>query len=111
MRRFRSAKSDFVAGFPAINEPAITPPIETIANGNSTTCGSATTAERPPIRDAVLSTNRVLFADSLLRCLRQASICLESCQHLTVPPSGRKIKGELMTRVLLLGYDPESVDF
>src|ERR1700730_7437034 len=29
----------------------------------------------------------------------------------TGPPSARKNKGELMKRVLLLGYDPETVDF
>jgi len=28
-----------------------------------------------------------------------------------VPPSARKNKGEIMTRVLLLGYDPETVDY
>jgi len=28
-----------------------------------------------------------------------------------VAPSARKNKGEFMTRVLLLGYDPETVDF
>jgi hypothetical protein len=30
---------------------------------------------------------------------------------LTVPPSARMIKGDLMTRVLFVGYDPETVDF
>ena len=29
----------------------------------------------------------------------------------TVPPSERQNKGELMTRILLLGLDPETVDF
>src|SRR5260221_12024032 len=29
----------------------------------------------------------------------------------TVPPSAAQNKGDLMTRVLLLGYDPETVDF
>ena len=29
----------------------------------------------------------------------------------TVPPSEGKNKGELMTRILLLGLDPETVDF
>ena len=28
-----------------------------------------------------------------------------------VPPNARKNKGETMARVLLLGYDPETVDF
>jgi hypothetical protein len=28
-----------------------------------------------------------------------------------MPPSARRNKGELMTRVLLLGLDPETVDF
>ena len=28
-----------------------------------------------------------------------------------MPPSARKNKGEIMARVLLLGYDPETVDF